>query len=415
MSAAPRARQTGSLAERFEAVRTRTAGLAKGLSDADATVQSMDDASPAKWHLAHTSWFFETFLLLPRGAEPFAERYDFLFNSYYEGVGERHARARRGMVTRPSLDEVLAYRGHVDAGMAALIAAGDADEGLLALGLAHEEQHQELFLTDILHAFAQNPIEPAYRPPLPQRLPDLPLAEGWTEHPGGIVPIGTDAGGSFAFDCEGPRHEALLRPFRLANRAVTGAEWKAFMADGGYDDPLLWLSDGWAWRQAEGARAPLYWREADGEWSVLTLRGRQPVQDDAPVAHLSHYEADAYARWAGARLPTEFEWEAAAGDPRSGNDLGTDRLRPAPQTGAGLQGVLGDVWEWTASAYLPYPGFRPAQGAVGEYNGKFMSGQMVLRGGSCATPPGHVRPAYRNFFPPSARWQFAGLRLATDA
>jgi ergothioneine biosynthesis protein EgtB len=379
----------------------------------------MEDASPAKWHLAHTTWFFETFLLVNSSTyRPFDERYGYLFNSYYDSVGERHPRPRRGMLSRPPLSEILSYREHVDEAMTRLIAAGDADPKLLALGLHHEQQHQELFLTDILHAFAQNPIEPAYRKPSPLAVTGAELASGWTPHDGGRVAVGADTDAPFFFDCEGPRHEVLLRPFRLANRCVTNAEWCAFIDDGGYRNALLWLSDGWAQVREEAWEAPLYWRrDKDGAWTQMTLRGRQPIDPDAPVTHISFFEADAYASWSGHRLPTEFEWEAVAADrPCEGNDGGTERLRPAPQTGRdGVVGLYGDVWEWTASAFLPYPGFRPAAGAVGEYNGKFMSGQIVLRGGSCVTPPEHVRCSYRNFFHPGKRWQFAGLRLAADA
>jgi ergothioneine biosynthesis protein EgtB len=406
------------LGDQFLSVRAATAALASTLSDADATIQSMEDASPAKWHLAHTTWFFETFLLgKTSGYRVFDERYGFLFNSYYEAVGRRHQRAKRGMLTRPSLDQVLAYRAHVEEAMLAAIAAGDADESLVVLGLAHEEQHQELLLTDILHAFAQNPLEPALRPSGPLVVDGEKVGEGWTRHDGGIVSVGHEGSG-FAFDCEGPAHEALVRPFALADRAVTCREWQAFIEDGGYDDPLLGLSDGLAVRQREGCEAPLYWEKKDGGYTVMTLRGRQPVDPDAPVAHVSYYEADAFASWAGARLPTEFEWETAARSavlPERPNDLGTGRLRPAPQRGDGMRGLFGDVWEWTASAFLPYPGFKPAAGAVGEYNGKFMSGQMVLRGSSCATPAGSSRVSTRNFFGPDRRWQFSRPRLPRDA
>mgnify|MGYP001425909672 FL=1 len=409
----------GDLASRFETIRRASLDLVAGLSDADTTVQSMDDASPAKWHLAHATWFFETFVLLPDGVAPFDERYGYLFNSYYEAVGARHPRPRRGMLTRPTLDQVLAYRAHVDEAIMGLLAGGPSPDqaALIELGLHHEQQHQELLLTDILHLFAQNPLRPAFRSPepLPARPPSAPPLQ-WIEFDGGIVEIGHDGHG-FAFDCEGPRHQVLLQPYRLASRAVSNGEWMEFMADGGYRDARLWLSDGWAQVQQLGWRAPLYWEDRDGEWHAMTLRGMQAVDPAAPVAHVSYYEADAFARWAGRRLPTEQEWEhAAARLPVCGTFADSGRLRPAPAgDGPGLQQMFGDVWEHTASAYAPYPGFRPAEGAVGEYNGKFMCGQQVLRGGSCATPAGHVRATYRNFFHPDRRWQFSGLRLAEDA
>ncbi len=406
----------------YQSIRDASRRLGAPLSDADATVQSMPDASPAKWHLAHTTWFFEKMILeqnLP-GYRVFDRQFNFLFNSYYESIGARQPRPRRGMITRPTLETVYAYRDHVDRAMGSLLEydVAPAVAGLIELGCNHEQQHQELLLTDILHLFAQSPLRPAYKDPGPiavGKIDNLPPTYRTVD--GGLVEIGHDGEG-FAFDCEGPRHRALVEPFELADRLVTNAEWMEFMADGGYRTALLWLSAGWATVQSEGWTAPLYWDEReDGHWS-MTLRGSQPVDPAAPVTHVSYYEADAFATWAGRRLPSEFEWEhAARGEPLKGNFVDAGRLRPAPaQAGAaGLRQIYGDVWEWTRSAFAPYPRFRPAEGAVGEYNGKFMCGQFVLRGGSCATPISHMRPSYRNFFPPDARWQFSGLRLAGDA
>jgi len=399
------------LAARLFATRALTLALAEPLSDADATIQPHPDASPAKWHLAHTTWFFETFVLRDHvpGYNLYDARFPFLFNSYYDGEGERHPRPRRGMLSRPSLAEVRAWHGAVyDALVAALPNLPSEALTLLALGIEHEQQHQELFLTDILATFAENPLEPVYAP-----LDSAPCfaVEPMRFSPGreGLVEIGAGPAG-FAFDCERPRHRALLHPHAIADRCVTNGEWAEFIADGGYDSPGLWLSDGWDWRQREGVTAPLYWR-ADGE--AFTLAGRRPLDPAAPVAHLSYYEADAFARWAGKRLPTEFEWEDAfaSSDPNLGHQLDT-AAAVMPRPGGG---PFGDVWQWTRSAYLPYPGFTPEEGTVGEYNGKFMCGQFVLKGASCATPRGHSRASYRNFFPPAARWQFTGVRLAQDA
>jgi ergothioneine biosynthesis protein EgtB len=419
----------GSLGARFARVRAATEALAEPLSPEDCAAQSMTDASPVKWHLAHTSWFFETFVLeraVP-GYEPFHSDFRVLFNSYYNTVGEQHARPERGLVTRPGLGEVRAYRRHVDAHVAPLLADGLALElaEVVEIGLHHEQQHQELVLTDLLHLFSCNPLAPAYR----RRGPDgsggprpdaKPTPLRWHEHPGGLVEIG-HAGPGFAFDNEGPRHAVHLVPFALASRLVTNGEYRAFMEDGGYERPELWLSDGWAKLQAEGWRAPLYWREVEGAWQQLGLEGLREVDPDEPVCHVSHYEADAYATWAGARLPTEAEWEAVAAEvPVEGNFVESGVLAPAgaPQPGdpEGLPVQLfGDCWEWTASPYVAYPGYAPPPGALGEYNGKFMANQMVLRGGSCATPASHVRASYRNFFYPDARWQWSGIRLARDA
>ena len=401
-------------------MRALSVALAEPLSDADATVQSMDDASPAKWHLAHTSWFFETFVLRDSvpGYRPFDADWAYLFNSYYEAEGARHARARRGMLSRPSLDAVMAYRGHVDRTLRDALPRLDAGaRALVELGCQHEQQHQELMLTDIQHMLAQNPLRPALWQAASAMPAPVPAPIRWIEGAQGRVEIGHD-GDDFAFDCEGPRHAVLLTRHALAHRPVTNGEWIEFITDGGYRDARLWLSDGWAWVQREAVEAPLYWEQAEDGWMRFGLDGSRPVNPAAPVTHISLFEADAYASWAGARLPTEAEWEYAAQDldPAAGTFL--DRamaVRPrACPDDAGLCQMFGDVWEWTGSAYRPYPGFRAADGAVGEYNGKFMSGQFVLKGGSCATPRGHIRASYRNFFYPHQRWQFTGLRLAKD-
>ena len=408
-AAAPQAGTPGAVFDRFAAVRARSLSLTADLSPEDQCVQSMPDASPTKWHLAHTSWFFEAVVLLPHvaGYAAFEPRWHFLFNSYYESLGPRHPRPQRGLLTRPLLASVLNYRAHVESAVERLINTADeatwtAVQPLLELGLQHEEQHQELMLTDLLHAFSCNPLLPAYRtaeaPPL--RLAETTPPANWVAGPAGPVRVG-HAGEGFAFDNETPRHTVWLQPYRIADRLVTCGEFAEFVADGGYRTPTLWLSDGWALVQAQGWQAPAYWiapgdaRAPSSQWQVFGLEGVRPLDASAPVSQISYYEAAAYAEWAGARLPTEFEWEAACGLP-------------------GMKQLTGHVWQWTRSAYDPYPGYHPWNGAVAEYNGKFMVGQMVLRGGSVATPPGHARCTYRNFFPPAARWQFSGLRLARD-
>ncbi|HVC68223.1 MAG TPA: ergothioneine biosynthesis protein EgtB [Acidimicrobiales bacterium] len=409
-----------TLVERFAVTRRLTEELAAPLSAEDQTVQSMPDVSPTKWHRAHKSWFFETFLLQPSlpGYEIFHPGYAFLFNSYYEGAGPRYPRPDRGLVTRPGIVEIADYRRHVDTAMADLFDRGpDRDAAaLVELGVQHEQQHQELLLMDIKHVLSRNPALPAYAPRAP-RAPGRSEPATWTRHPGGTVPVG-HAGRGFGFDNEFPRHLVHLEPFALADRTVTCGDWLGFMEDGGYRRPELWLADGWATATAGGWEAPLYWSTGDVGWREFTLAGDGPVDPHCPVSHVSYYEADAYARWAGARLPTESEWEvavertvAAGGGP--GNLLDTSALHPRPVTGA-ASAPVGDVWQWTSSAYSPYPGFHPAAGTVGEYNGKFMVNQYVLRGGSCLTPPDHARTTYRNFFPPSARWAVTGLRLARN-
>lgn len=409
---------SADLQRHFNATRELTARLAAPLSDADATVQSMPDASPAKWHLAHVTWFLETFVLRDHVPDyrPFNDSFAYLFNSYYEAEGARHARAARGLLSRPSLNQILEYRSHVEATVnAQWDRLPSSALALIELGIHHEQQHQELLLTDILHLFALNPTFPAYwgSPDADDVAPAPAKPHGWIEGPSGVHLIGHD-GPAFAFDCEGPRHQVMLRPFALADRAVTNGEWLAFIDDGGYRDARHWLSDGWAWVQREAIIAPLYWQQADGDWRTFGLGGLRALNMGAPVTHISLYEADAYASWAGARLPTEAEWEviAATQDPDGGDQLdGPGAIQPSS---AHQDSLFGNVWQWTGSAYRPYPGFCAAEGAVGEYNGKFMSGQFVLRGGSCATPRGHMRASYRNFFYPHQRWQFTGLRLAKD-
>jgi ergothioneine biosynthesis protein EgtB len=400
----------------FEATRAATERLAAPLSPEDQTVQSMPDVSPTKWHRGHTSWFFETFLLGTSlaGYAPYDPGFAFIFNSYYETVGPRHARPERGLITRPGVDEVTRYRRHVDEAMEKLLDhRGDEAEVifLTELGVNHEQQHQELVLMDIKHVLSRNPADVAYGEITRRTAPERPLR--WISHPGGIVEIGHASDG-FAFDNESPRHPVLLHPFQLADRPVSCADWIAFIEDGGYQRSDLWLSEGWANIQTEGWTAPLYWSRPDGaEWSLFTLGGHRELVAGEPVCHLSYYEADAYARWAGARLPTEAEWEAVAAPlAPTGNTF--DACVSHPVGAEAGPGFYGDVWEWTSSSYSPYPGFKPAAGSIGEYNGKFMVNQYVLRGGSFATPSGHVRATYRNFFPAWARWAFSGLRLARD-
>ena len=416
MSLSDLAVRAASLAQRFQRIRSRTLGLCVGLSAEDMMVQSMPDASPAKWHLAHTTWFFEQFLLGRDPAwRPRHPEWHYLFNSYYQTVGPMHARPRRGLLSRPSLDEVLDYRRRIEEAVAARLHAGldEAGEAIVELGLQHEQQHQELLLTDIQHALWCHPLHPAYDEALPSAQTSTP-ATGMRYVDGreGIVEIG-HSGDGFCFDNEGPRHRTLLQAHALANRPVTNEEFRLFVQDGGYRESSLWLSDGWATVQAEGWQHPLYWQDdLDSAYGLGGIRALDPA---APVTQLSYFEADAFARWAGARLPTEAEWEsAAAAQPLRGNLLDERAQPPRASTGDGLLQMYGDVWEWTASPYVSYPGFQPLPGALGEYNGKFMNAQWVLRGGSCATPREHVRASYRNFFPAQARWQFAGLRLARD-
>ena len=420
------------LVNRYCTVRNHTEALAVPLSAEDQTVQSMPDVSPTKWHRAHVTWFFETFVLRPfeSGFEPHHPQYSYLFNSYYEQVGDRHPRPDRGLVSRPGVAEISSYRRNIDDRMVDLIGelgrAGDearleAVADLIELGLHHEQQHQELLLMDIKHVLSQSVLEPEYRPD------DEPVVRaehnsgrlGWLDFEGGVAAIGHQGGG-FAFDNEGPAHRVLLAPFRLADRLVTCEEWLAFMDDGGYGRPELWMSDGWHRMLSEGWDAPLYWREGENGWRVHTLSGTRRVRSDEPVCHVSFYEADAYATWAGHRLATEAEWEHAAVTSASAPDVVLDQsnLRVHPRadsaTGTDLAQMFGECWQWTESSYRPYPGFRPVEGAIGEYNGKFMINTMVLRGSSVLTPPGHARTTYRNFFHPHTRWHCSGVRLATD-
>ncbi len=419
----PAPEHRAELARRYTAVRERSRALAAPLSPEDCQAQSMPDASPAKWHLAHVTWFFETFVLecFEPGFVPFEPAYRVLFNSYYQGVGEQFSRPQRGLLTRPDLVTVWRWREQVDERIARLIErTADAEAlRLIDLGLQHEQQHQELLLTDAKHLLSINPLRPTYQRHWP--LVSVASVEPrWVEQPGGLVEIG-HGGDGFGFDNETPRHRQWLEPYALMNRLVTHGEWWAFVCDGGYREPRWWLAAGWDWVRAQGIRAPLYWTLPDDPGvlpTVFTLHGEAPLDPHTPVTHISHYEADAYARWAGARLPTEAEWEAAAAPlPVQGNLQDGRALHPLPacSDAGGLLQVYGDVWEWTSSSYAAYPGFQPSEGAVGEYNGKFMINQYVLRGGSCATPASHIRASYRNFFPTEARWQFSGLRLARGA
>jgi ergothioneine biosynthesis protein EgtB len=425
LSTSPReavARQSGSrgLLERFQEVRTFTTGLCQGLEPEDMVVQSMPDVSPTKWHLAHTSWFFETFVLAKHqpGYRPFDPAFAYLFNSYYVQAGERHCRDQRGYISRPTVSEVLNYRHYVDEQMGTFLQTERADtseaRALIVLGLHHEQQHQELMLTDIKHVFSVNPLRPAYRAQVDAGEKAAPAQE-WLAFEGGLHEIGWDST-DFAFDNEGPRHRVYVAPFELSSRLVTNAEYGNFMADGGYERAELWLSLGWDAVQKNRWTEPFYWERRADEWHCFTLAGLKPLDPHEPVTHLSYFEADAYARWAGARLPGEAEWEIAAVTVSDkGNFVESGRMHPSAASDSGLTQMYGDVWEWTRSPYSPYPGFQPASGAVGEYNGKFMCNQFVLRGGSCVTSQTHIRPTYRNFFPPEVTWQFTGLRLARDA
>ncbi len=438
-TALDRAAVASPLLARYAQVRAQTEALARPLSAEDCQAQSMPDASPVKWHLAHVTWFFETFLLerFEAGFKPFNPVFRVLFNSYYNGVGDKHPRPGRGLLTRPAMQNVLAWRAAVDERLRGLLRAAATPEvlALIELGLQHEQQHQELLLTDAKHLLAQNPLQPVYAPAWPLAAV-APVRADWLGFDGGLVELGATPEG-FSFDNEGPRHRHFLEPYALLNRLVTHGEWRAFVNDGGYQNPRWWLAAGWDWVQALQIEAPLYWRRegdggngSDAGWSSFTLHGRVPLDEHTPITHISLYEADAYARWLGetqadfkgARLPTEFEWEAAAAPGfkaalAHGNFAESRALHPMPvaRAQAGLQQTAGDVWEWTSSSYSGYPGYQPWAGAVGEYNGKFMANQYVLRGGSCASPASHIRATYRNFFPADARWQFSGLRLARDA
>ncbi len=413
---------TSTLAEQYRSVRTFSHQLCEPLSPEDYVVQSMPDASPTKWHLAHTTWFFETLVLMEAlpDYKPFSSEFQYLFNSYYNSLGAQFPRVQRGMLSRPTVDEVHAYRAHVDNAMAGVFHSGRLDEdaalsSVLETGLHHEQQHQELLLTDLKHMLAQNPTYPVYRESV-QTERQLCVPLHWQRWEEGLYSIGSD-GDSFIYDNEGPRHRHFQPAFELSNRLIVSGEFIAFMRDGGYKRPELWLSEGWAHVQQEGWTHPLYWVEDDGRWKQFTLSGLRDVNPIEPVCHISYFEADAFARWFGARLPTEAEWEiVASAEPIQGNMVESERFHPAAAEGVNgdMRQLFGDVWEWTQSAYSAYPGYQPVPGPLGEYNGKFMCGQFVLRGGSCATSQSHIRPTYRNFFPPAARWQFSGVRIARD-
>lgn len=405
---------TATMLVRYNAVRKHTLALAEPLSEEDCCVQSMPDASPIKWHMAHTTWFFETFILerFETGFRPYHPAFRVLFNSYYNGVGEKHPRPQRGMLTRPSLGDVLAYRRNVNERIGMLLQRVDHPElaALLEIGLQHEQQHQELMLTDVKHLLSLNPLQPAYSTvPLKTAPPAARL--DWQAFDGGITEIG-QSGGGFCFDNETPRHRQFIEPYALTSRLVANGEFLAFVEDGGYENPALWLSEGWDWVCSNRLSQPMYWRQDQESRREFTLHGLQALDGHSPVTHLSFFEADAYARWAGARLPTEAEWEHAAQGASDFGDQGLHPTVPEALRGGGLSQLFGACWQWTLSSYAPYPGFRTVQGVIGEYNGKFMSNQYVLRGSSCATPAGHARLTYRNFFPATARWQFAGVRLA---
>jgi ergothioneine biosynthesis protein EgtB len=404
------------LENRYRQIRQISEKICQPLATEDYTIQSMPDVSPPKWHLAHTTWFFETFVLLPHlpGYTVFHPQFGYLFNSYYEAVGARHPRHQRGLLSRPTVAEVYRYRAHVDRAMNALLTISILPDlaALIELGLHHEQQHQELLLTDIKHILALNPLHPIYRDDLASVVGINNSTVQWLEYPGGLHAIGHQ-GKEFAFDNESPRHQTYLQDYKLTNRLVTNGEYLEFIQAGGYQESKYWLAEGWMTVQKQEWRCPLYWEQIDGEWWIMTLGGLKKVDLQEPVCHVSFYEADAYATWRGKRLPTEAEWEVATVNiPQAGNFLDSDLLHPAPVNNSHYQ-FFGDVWEWTQSAYLPYPGFQIAAGAIGEYNGKFMCNQMVLRGGSCVTSADHIRSTYRNFFPPSTRWQFSGIRLAS--